>query len=86
MELTNLPLDVAAPQVLQALERGEAQLVVLAEDCDNKEYVELVEVTSRTCNAVLPACAASAPHPPRSPRPAHAIAAACQRAAAFPPL
>ncbi|KAJ1484829.1 50S ribosomal protein L30e-like protein, partial [Baffinella frigidus] len=30
-------------EVLQALERGEAQLVVLAEDCDNKEYVELVE-------------------------------------------
>ena len=26
----------------QALERGEAQLVILAEDCDHEDYVKLV--------------------------------------------
>jgi len=29
-------------EVCQSLERGEAQLVILAEDCDHEEYVKLV--------------------------------------------
>ena len=29
-------------EVCQALERGEAQLVILAEDCDHEDYVKLV--------------------------------------------
>ena len=29
-------------EVCQALERGEAQLVILAEDCDHEEYTKLV--------------------------------------------
>ena len=29
-------------EVCQALERGEAQLVILAEDCDHEEYVDLI--------------------------------------------
>jgi small subunit ribosomal protein S12e len=29
-------------EVCQALERGEAQLVIMAEDCDHEEYVKLV--------------------------------------------
>lgn len=29
-------------EVVQALERGEAQLVILAEDCDHEDYVKLI--------------------------------------------
>lgn len=29
-------------EVVQSLERGEAQLVILAEDCDHEDYVNLI--------------------------------------------
>mmetsp|Transcript_24359 Transcript_24359/g.57877 ORF Transcript_24359/g.57877 Transcript_24359/m.57877 type:complete len:224 (-) Transcript_24359:162-833(-) len=39
----HLGLARGVKEVMQALERGEAQLVVLAEDCDEENYVQVLE-------------------------------------------